>query len=205
MLIFDNIESKFKDDHAIIMFHGHGGNKDSMKPLWNVFSFKSNVSFYFLEAPYLIAENSYSWSYEIKPGVWERDEPKKLLNEFFNEIIFSKYKHQDIFLLGFSQGAFICFEYGLNINEKIGGIFPVSGFTGRAPKIHASQINTPLIIGHGLEDQVIDVFSSENAYTHYSKTRKMNNVKLITYKGGHRISLKYLKAINAFMEQNNIK
>ena len=171
----------------------------------NVFSFKSNVSFYFLEAPYLIAENSYSWSYEIKPGVWERDEPKKLLNEFFNEIIFPKYKHQAIFLLGFSQGAFICFEYGLNIDKKIGGIFPIAGFTRKIPKINESQRSTPLIIGHGSDDQIIDMSSSKNAYNYYSKIKKMNNVDLITYKGGHKIGLQYLRALNIFMKQNNIK
>ena len=80
MLIFNNIESQSKADYAVIMLHGHGGNEGSLKPLLNVFSFKKNVSFYFLQAPYLIGEKSYSWSYEIKPGIWERDEPKKLLD-----------------------------------------------------------------------------------------------------------------------------
>ena len=85
MLIFNNIESQSKADYAVIMLHGHGGNDGSLKPLLNVFSFKKNVSFYFLQAPYLIGEKSYSWSYEIKPGIWERDKPKQLLNDFFND------------------------------------------------------------------------------------------------------------------------
>jgi len=187
------------------MFHGHGGNEGSLKPLLNVLSFKKNVSFYFLQAPYLIGEKSYSWSYEIESGVWERDEPKKLLDNFFNKIIFKKYKYQNVFLLGFSQGAFICFEYGLNIDKKIGGIFPASGFTREIPEIHKSQIDTPVIIGHGVDDQVINISSSKNAYNYYSQIKKMNNVKLITYKGGHKIGLKYLKEINYFMNQNNIK
>ena len=38
-----------------------------------------------------------------------------------------------------------------------------------------------------------------------TKIKKMNNVKLITYKGGHKIGLKYIKAINSFMAQKNIK
>ena len=51
---------------------------------------------------------------------------------------------------------------------------------------------------------MIDLSSSKNAYSYYSKEKKMNNINLITYKGGHKIGLKYLKAINAFMKQNNI-
>ena len=205
MLTFDNIESKSPKPHAIIMLHGYGGNRDSLKPLLNMMSFKKDISFYFLQAPYSIGKNSYSWSYEIEPGVWEREEPKQFLDTFFNEIVFPRHDHSKIFLLGFSQGAFICFEYGLNINKEIGGIFPISGFTSESPQIHSSQINTPILIGHGLEDKIISISSSEKAYNFYSKIKKMNNVELITYKGGHKIGLKYLKAINAFMIQKNIK
>ena len=205
MLIFNNIESKSENLYAVIMLHGYGGNVDSLKPLLNMISFKNNVSFYFVQAPYLIKEESFSWSYEIEAGVWERDEPKKLLDEFFEKVIFRDYKHSNIFLLGFSQGAFVCFEYGLNINKKIGGVFPISGFIGNNPEIHQSQINTPVIIGHGADDQVVNISSSQNAYNYYVKEKKMNNIELVTYKGGHKIGLKYLKAINNFMDLNNIK
>ena len=91
MLIFDYIKSKSQSSHAMIMFHGYGGNKDSLKPLLNVISCNENISYYFIQAPYLLAEKSYSWSYEIEPGVWERDEPKQLLDDFFNQIVFKKY------------------------------------------------------------------------------------------------------------------
>ena len=205
MLKYYNTEPKTENHHAFIMLHGYGGNMDSLKPLLNAFSFKENVSFYFLQAPYLMNENKYSWSYETSPGVWERDEPKRLLDDFFKNIIFTKYNSSNVFLLGFSQGAFICFEYGLNIDQQIGGVFPIAGFTRENPEVHQSQIATPLIIGHGNNDEVIDISSSENAYEYYTQIKKMNNVKLITYKGGHKIGLKYLKSINLFMEQNKIK
>ena len=42
-----------------------------------------------------------------------------------------------------------------------------------------------------LDDQIIKYSSSKNAYNHYSKEKHMNNVDLITYKGGHKIGLKY--------------
>ena len=205
MLTFDTIKASANDSHAMVLFHGHGGNKDSLQQLLNVFTFKNNMSFYFLEAPYPIEKKSYSWSYEIKPGIWERNEPKKLIDIFFNENIFNKYNYANIFLLGFSQGAFICFEYGLNIPHQIGGVFPIAGFSSKNPQIHSAQMNTPLIIGHGLSDAIIDKSSSDNAFNYYSKIKKMNNVDLIAYKGGHKIGLAYLERINQFMNLNNIK
>ena len=205
MLTFNKIKARTNDSHAMVFFHGHGGNKDSLKQLLNVFSFKDDISFYFLEAPYAIKKNSYSWSYEIEPGVWERDEPKKLIDNFFKSSIVNRYDYSNIFLLGFSQGAFICFEYGLNMPHQIGGIFPVAGFTSKNPQINSAQINTPLIIGHGSNDTIIDKTSSENAFNYYSQIKKMNNVDLIAYKGGHKIGLTYIKRINQFMNLNNIK
>ena len=88
MLIFDNIETKPNNQYAFIMIHGHGGNKDSLKRLLRMIAFKKEVSFYFLQAPYAIGKISYSWSYEVRPGIWEREEPKKLLDDFFNDILF---------------------------------------------------------------------------------------------------------------------
>ena len=93
----------------------------------------------------------------------------------------------------------------MKIDRQIGGVFPISGFTSKDPQINKAQINTPLIIGHGNDDQIINISSSKNAYNYYSKIKKMNNVELIAYKGGHKIGLKYLKALNLFMLQNNIK
>ena len=80
-------------------------------------------------------------------------EPKKLLDEFFDKVIFRDYKYSNVFLLGFSQGAFVCNEYGLNINKKIGGIFPISGFIGNNPEIHQSQINTCLLYTSDAADE----------------------------------------------------
>ena len=205
MLIFNNIEHQPDANYAMIMIHGYGGNQDSLKPLLNVLTFQKDVSFYFLQAPYKLNQDSYSWSYEIEPDVWERNEPKEMLDVFFNNVIFEKYKSQNVFLMGFSQGGFICFEYGLNITKQIGGVFPIAGFTEKTPSIHKSQIDTPVIIGHGINDKVINISSSENAVNYYSKIKNMNNVELVAYKGGHKIGLRYLKRVNQFMIQNNIR
>ena len=62
-----------------------------------------------------------------------------------------------------------------------------------------------MIIGHGLNDQIVNITSSKNAYSYYTKIKKMNNVDIITYKGGHKIDLRYIKTINQFMKQKNIK
>ena len=39
MLTFEKIKATEKDSYAMVMFHGWGGNKESLKPLLNIFTF----------------------------------------------------------------------------------------------------------------------------------------------------------------------
>ena len=75
----------------MVAIHGWQGNRESMKPLVNSL-IQVNVGWYFLEAPYEITNdsNKFSWSYEISKGVWEEEEPRFLLNDFFKSL-FDKY------------------------------------------------------------------------------------------------------------------
>ena len=58
--------------------------------------------------------------------------------------------------------------------------------------------NTPIIIGHGIQDQVVKLKSSELAYSYLKKYGA--NVKLITYSGNHKIGIQFLRRIRQFIE-----
>ena len=64
---------------AIIAIHGWKGNRYSLKQIAISLNLK-NAEWFFPEAPYIIDNNEKerSWSYEIKEGLGERNEPKKL-------------------------------------------------------------------------------------------------------------------------------
>ena len=135
-------------------------------------------------------------SYEIEPGIWERTEPKILLDDFLSSHVLSKYNSKNVFFVGFSQGGLMCFEYVLHTPYPWGGVFPIAGFitdpTNKDKlRFHPNQIETPILIGHGTEDDVVKLESSQLAYSHLK--RKGAQVELLTYTGNHKIGIKFLR------------
>ena len=181
-------------DKAIVAIHGWQGDRNSMRPLIKSMKIQ-NAGWYLLEAPYRVSEgDGWSWSYEISDGNWEIDEPKRLLNNFFSEL-FKKCPSINIYVLGFSQGGLVCFDFVLYLDQPLGGVFPICGFL-RQPKIeierfHPSQKNTPILIGHGKDDDKVPVNASENAYRLLKKQEA--NVELLLYNGKHKIGMDYMK------------
>jgi Predicted esterase len=138
--------------------------------------------------------NRRTWSYEKEPNVFEYEEPKKLIYNFFKNKIFNKYNSKDVYVIGFSLGALVCYEFICTLKEPLGGIFPVSGFSREKIILNEKQKNTPIVIGHGLQDEVV---ISEKSIEAYELLKKQNaNVKLLTYQGGHRMSNIIINAIS---------
>ena len=100
-------------------------------------------------------------------------------------------------MIGFSQGAIICYEFALNLKVPLGGIFPVAGFFRNKemdyPRFHPSQKDTPILIGHGFKDKIVDIEYSRKIYDILKNQDA--NVELIEYNGGHKISVEYLNKI----------
>jgi len=200
-LQYDLYKSDDNIDKVIVALHGWQGDRNSMRPLINSMTIQ-NAGWYFLEAPYPVNKgNGCSWSYEISDGKWEVDEPIRLLHHFFSKL-FEKYKSENIYVLGFSQGGLVCLDFVLFLDQSLGGIFPICGFL-RKPKIdikrfHPSQKNTPILIGHGKDDDQVPVEASENAY-HLLK-KQGANVKLFLYNGKHKIGMDYMKKVKEIIQ-----
>jgi len=182
---------------AIVGIHGWKGNRFSFKQVAISLQIP-DTEWFFPEAPYLIDgnEEKRSWSYEIKPGIWERTEPKVLLDDFLSVHVLSKYNSKKIFFVGFSQGGLMCYEYVLHSPHPWGGVFPIAGFmTDPANKdksrFHPIQKETPILIGHGTEDDVIKFDSSQLAYSNLK--RKGAQVELLPYSGNHKMGIKFLR------------
>jgi len=188
-------------DKAIVAIHGWQGDRNSMRPLIKSMKIK-NAGWYLLEAPYRVTEgDGWSWSYEISDGNWEIDEPKRLLNNFFSAL-FKKYTSKNVYVLGFSQGGLVCLDFVLYLDQSLGGVFPICGFL-RQPKVeidrfHPSQKNTPILIGHGKDDDKVPVKASENAYRLLKKQEA--NVELFLYKGKHKIGMEYMKKVKKIIQ-----
>ena len=200
-LRYDFYQTGNSVDKVIVAIHGWQGNRNSMRPLIKSMKIQ-NADWYFLEAPYPVNEgDGWSWSYEISDGNWEIDEPKRLLNKFFSEL-FKKYTSKKVYVLGFSQGGLVCLDFVLFLDQPLGGVFPIAGFL-RQPKMdierfHPCQKNTPILIGHGKDDDKVPVKASENAYRLLIKQEA--NVELYLYNGKHKIGMDYMKKVKKIIQ-----
>ena len=178
----------------ILGIHGWKGNKESFKSIAELFKIE-NADWIFPQAPYLVEKNKYSWSKETSKGKYEVKESIKYLNQFLQDSVLTKYKSKDINIIGFSQGAAICYEYILRLPFQFSGVYPISGFLRdqniQEPLLHKKQKKTPIFIGHGKNDNIIPVKSSEKIYKILKKETK--NVDIYLYNGGHKISFDYIK------------
>lgn len=182
---------------VMVAIHGWQGSRESMKPLIRSLNME-NVGWYFLEAPYPLdsEKKKFSWSYEISDGKWEVNEPRYLLNDFFNDL-FKEYSSRNIYVIGFSQGGLVCIDFVLFLNKPLGGVFSVAGFS-RNPKekikrCHPCQLNTPIILAHGIEDDQVPVSASIHIYEQLIEQGA--KTKLLLYNGKHKIGVECLREI----------
>lgn len=183
---------------AVVLLHGWQGNKFSLKQLKYSLNLK-DTDYYFPNAPYFVENDAErrSWSLELKPGIWEMARSREVLESLFEDIIFPRFPSQNVFVLGFSQGALTCYELILQLEQPLGGIFPIAGFL-RNPKadralFHEAQREAPILIGHGRQDQTVVPAASELAFEKL-KTQGAN-VKLFLFRGGHKISIDYIREV----------
>ena len=186
----------------MVAIHGWQGTRNSMHPLIKSI-YINNMDWYLLEAPYPVKGTSggYSWSYEKSEGVWEEDEPRALLQDFFNKL-FTQYLSENIYVIGFSQGGLICIDFVLFLDKPLGGVFSIAGFSRylkvEVPRCHPSQKNIPILIAHGKADEQVPTRVSENIYKQLKKQGA--NAELLLYKGKHKIGIECLRKIKAIIQ-----
>ena len=201
-LLYNFFAGETGSKKAMVAIHGWQGTRNSMRPLIKSINIK-NMDWYLLEAPYPVESEvgGYSWSYEKSNGVWEEDEPRALLDVFFNDL-FSHYPSKNIYVMGFSQGGLICIDFALFLNHPLGGVFPIAGFSRHpkveVPRCHPCQKNTPIIIAHGKDDDQVPVRASKNIFRQLKDQGA--NVELLLYNGKHKIGLQCLQKIKAIIQ-----
>ena len=206
---YKNNESPKK---ALVFIHGWGGNKNSFSPFVSRLKFNTHIEWFFPEAPYDLNDHKIdgikstpskkSWTFKKQDNQWETEEPMKMLDNFFSQEIFNCYKSENVFVFGFSQGAAICYEHIMGMDVKFGGIFPIAGFffekTSRK-KVSIRNRQTPIIIGHGINDLIVPIEKSEEAYR--KLVGENANVTIEKYNGGHKINMKYIKKIIRMIDE----
>ncbi len=160
-------------DKALVMLHGRGSNAEDILSLAGHLS----VDGFALLAPQATNDTWYPYSF-MAPA--PQNEPWlssaiALLKELVDEVVAGGIPAQNIYLLGFSQGACLTLEFAARYATAFGGI---AAFTGgligetiRMENYRGDFQQTPVFIGSGDPDLHVPV---ERVHASSEIFRKMN-------------------------------
>lgn len=161
---------------VLIMIHGRGSDAHDILGIAS----HLNVSEYALLAPEATNNSWYPYSFMAKP---EQNEPwltsaLDLLKGMIDEVTKHGISPENIYLLGFSQGACLALEFVTRHAEKFGGVV---AFTGGliGDKIYSENYSgnfngTPIFIGTGNPDSHVPIERVDESFN----ILKMMNAKV---------------------------
>tara|TARA_B110000116_G_C16793781_1_gene565384 strand:- start:1562 stop:2242 length:681 start_codon:yes stop_codon:yes gene_type:complete len=204
----------------IFMLHGYGDSAENfinIAPNLNNLDFKTN--YFALNAPTVIPNHPVGrqW-FDLYPnGIYIANAGPKEIKIIQSEIlhgnqllkntienIINKYQlsYKDCFLLGFSQGGMMTFEFGNYFNKVLGGLAILSGRIMTENTINnISLLKTPIFISHGDCDDVLPI----KVYEKSCSFLKRNNFLHKSYrlKGEtHTISINAINLLQEFINKN---
>ena len=204
----------------MIMLHGYGDNAANFMHLAHPIDQDDwGMHYISLNAPSIIPGNmmGYQW-FDLYPGgVYIADAGPKEYELVNQEIELSvlklketikfyleqlNLKTSDCFLVGFSQGGIITFEYARRMDTKLGGIAIISGrIINKSEKINTFLHETPIFISHGRKDDVLPISNFDNSIEYL----KSNNYKFESYlieEDTHTISTNTISLLQKFIKKN---
>ena len=181
--------------HRIILLHGWGADSDDLLIFGKEITEKINLDFEVisLRAPGLHPSGQGRQWYGLYPHDWSGAEVEvnKLLSTLkkfdTNEISLRK-----TILLGFSQGAAMAIDAGFKLD--FGLIVSCSGYPH--PNWAPQENCPPLIISHGLFDEVVPIDASRMIYEKV-KGETIKFCELLEFDGFHQIDLNLINFISS--------
>jgi phospholipase/carboxylesterase len=189
---------------AIILLHGVGSNE---KDLFSLASQLPN-EFYIISprGPFILSVGRYAWynvNFSTGKPVYNAEQEatsREIIRIFIQQII-DKYKLNEIYLGGFSQGAIMSYSIGLTNPSVVQGIIALSGRVLEEIKPLVKKDvdfqKLKVFVAHGEQDNTLSI--------HYAKQAKeyLENLGVqlsyYEYPIGHQISKELLHNLNDWL------
>ncbi len=189
---FVSISSQMAN-HRIILIHGWGADADDLLPIGKEIIERSKVDFEIisLRAPGLHPNNIGRQWYGLYPPDWNEadNEVKKLLLSL-KKLDTYKISLKKTILLGFSQGGAMAIDAGCKLD--MGFVVSCSGYPH--PNWNPDEKCPPILISHGLMDEVVPISTSKNIYQKV-KSISQNFCEFNEFEGYHQINPKLIDLI----------
>ena len=180
--------------HRIILIHGWGADADDLLPIGKEIIEISKVDFEVLSlrAPSLHPNNIGRQWYGLYPHNWnDADDEVNQLILSLKKLDTCNIPLKKTILLGFSQGGAMAINVGCQLD--IGLIVSCSGYPH--PNWKPEKKYPPILISHGLMDEVVPISASKNIYQKI-KSVSQNFCELNEFDGFHQIDPNLINVIN---------
>ena len=178
--------------HRIILLHGWGADTDDLLPVGKSIIHNSCFDFELisLAAPSFRPNDMGRQWYSLFPPDWNEAEiaVAKLLDTL-NAFDKTKISLKKTVLLGFSQGGAMAIDAGLSLD--LGLVISCSGYSH--PKWDPIK-NNPVLLSHGLQDDVVPVKASREILKKLRNESNVNN-ELHEYNCSHTIHPDFIDVI----------
>jgi len=195
------IPSKIPSKKVMIVLHGRGDSSDGFTFLPSMLNI-DEMNYIILDAPYEYFGGC-SW-YDLPPNQLQGIVYSSALLHKTLDILFEEtFEASESFLLGFSQGALLTFEFGARYNKLLAGYIAISGYIYDT-KLLLHEINPLLqsenwLCTHGEADEVLP-FSTSKQQIKFLQENGFN-LTFESYDKNHSIVEEELEMIKAWIKK----
>jgi phospholipase/carboxylesterase len=194
----------------LIMLHGYGSNEEDLFDIAKALDERFMVIS--LRGPRALKDGGFCW-YDIEritdqPFKYDYNQAKesriKILSFISNACKMYKLDSNNVFVMGFSQGAIMGYDLALAAPKKIKGVLALSGKMMVESKNLKTDwtkaVKTKYFIAHGNSDNVIKIAEADSVVKFF-KLKKVTDVTFNNYEMPHTISGKELNDIKRWLKK----
>ena len=199
-MIFNTFSTSESPRKAVIAIHGWTGDVSSMEHIARSLRLP-DTKWVFPQAPYKSDKSGYTWFDGNDETGWKYIDSFKIINSLIQDLVDQGFTYDEIFLLGFSQGACLAMEWIIRQPFSIGGAIPIAGFIKDKDRFkidanHESK-GTQVLLIHGNKDGIIHPEESEKALKLFQSLDYEVNIHILS--AGHKIPLSANNLIKQFI------
>ncbi|MDO8999896.1 MAG: hypothetical protein Q7W45_09045 [Bacteroidota bacterium] len=212
-LVYKINEPLKKTDKAaplLIMLHGYGSNEEDLFDIAKALDPRFMVIS--LRGPQALVDGGFCW-YELeriqdKPFKYDYNKAKesriKVLSFISNACKTLALDSNNVFVMGFSQGAILAYDISLAAPKKIKGVLALSGKMMEESKNLKTDwktaAKTKYFIAHGNSDNVIKISEADSVVSFF-KSKKIKEVSFNNYEMPHSINGAELNDIKRWLKK----
>lgn len=195
------IPSEMPSEKLMILLHGRGGKAEDFVWMAEAFGF-DDMHYLLLNAPD-VYNDGYSWYDDMPQHTQDIEKASLLLSKTFDALFEKDFSASKSYLLGFSQGALLTFEFGARYEKSLAGYIAMSGQLSN-PELLLLEMNSQLknanwLCTHGTQDKALDFQTTKSQV----ETLKKGGFRITckSYDKGHVVNIEEVEMLRQWIKK----